>query len=155
MRAVGRDRATQLLGGLLTPFPPVRAALGGLRRLPRAGGLGFVRTLLTPADELATQRFGGTGLQSLLAGNAGHADIPLDAPGSGLMGLLMSMLGQTVGFPVPRGGAGELTQALARRFRSQRRRGPLRRGGDAAWPCATAACGRVRTARRARTTRAP
>ena len=32
------------------------------------------------------------------------------------MGVLMSMLGQTVGFPVPQGGAGELTQALARRL---------------------------------------
>ena len=54
----------------------------------------------------------------LLAGNAGHADIPLDAAGSGLMGLLLCMLGQTVGFPVPVGGAGELTQSLARRFRA-------------------------------------
>ena len=32
------------------------------------------------------------------------------------MGLLMSMLGQTVGFPVPEGGAGRLTQALAQRL---------------------------------------
>ncbi|MCW2620745.1 MAG: crtI, partial [Frankiales bacterium] len=56
------------------------------------------------------------GLQALVAGNAGHADIPLGDVGSGLMGLLMSMLGQTVGFPVPEGGAGELTRALARRF---------------------------------------
>jgi phytoene dehydrogenase-like protein len=31
------------------------------------------------------------------------------------MGLLMTMLGQTVGFPVPQGGAGGLTLALARR----------------------------------------
>ncbi len=34
------------------------------------------------------------------------------------MGLLLCMLAQTVGFPVPAGGAGELTQALARRVRS-------------------------------------
>ena len=34
------------------------------------------------------------------------------------MALMMSMMGQTVGFPVPEGGAGELTQALARRLRS-------------------------------------
>ncbi|NUR06501.1 MAG: NAD(P)/FAD-dependent oxidoreductase, partial [Nocardioidaceae bacterium] len=43
------------------------------------------------------------------------ADIPLDAPGSGLMGLLMPRLGQTVGFPVPEGGAGMLSRALVRR----------------------------------------
>ena len=35
------------------------------------------------------------------------------------------MLGQTVGFPVPEGGAGELAQALARRFASRGRRDPL------------------------------
>ena len=35
------------------------------------------------------------------------------------MAILMSMLGQTVGFPVPRGGAGELTQSLARRLESK------------------------------------
>ena len=54
----------------------------------------------------------------LLFGNSGHADIPLDSPGSGLFGLLLTMLGQTVGFPVPRGGAGELTRALVRRLES-------------------------------------
>ena len=45
------------------------------------------------------------------------------------MGILMSMLGQTVGFPVPVGGAGQLTQSLARRFASRRRRGAVLRGG--------------------------
>ena len=109
---------SSLIGGLLTPFPPVRAAAGGLVRLPRAGGLQLVKDLLTPAAELGRHRFRGEAPRVLLAGNAGHADIPLDAPGSGLMALLMSMLGQTVGFPVPEGGAGNLTQALARRFTS-------------------------------------
>ena len=105
-----------LLDGLLTPFPPVRAALAGLARLPGVGGLGFVRTLLTPAAELGSTRFGGDAPRILMAGNAGHSDIPLDSPGSGLMALMMTMLGQTVGFPVPEGGAGELSSALARRF---------------------------------------
>jgi phytoene dehydrogenase-like protein len=96
----------------------VKATLGGLLRLPKVGGLRFVKTLLTPALELGRNRFGGEGPAVLLAGNAGHSDIPLDSPGSGLMALMMSMMGQTVGFPVPEGGAGMLTQALARRLRS-------------------------------------
>jgi len=108
----------RLIQGLLTPFPPVRATLGGLLRLPRAGGLPFVKDLLTPVTGLGRSRFGGEAPRIVLAGNAGHADIPLDAPGSGLMALLMSLMGQTGGFPVPEGGAGELTQALARRLRS-------------------------------------
>jgi phytoene dehydrogenase-like protein len=106
----------QLVGSLLSPFPPVRSGLAVLARLRSVGGLDFVRTLLTPAAELGASRFGGQGPRLLLAGNAGHADIPLDSPGSGLMGLLMSMLAQTVGFPVPEGGAGMLAQSMARRF---------------------------------------
>ena len=108
----------QIVGALISPFPPVRHGLGALARLRSVGGLRFVQTLLTPAVELGRARFGGESPRLLLAGNAGHADIPLDASGSGLMGLLMTMLGQTVGFPVPQGGAGKLSQALADRARS-------------------------------------
>lgn len=106
----------QLLRGLLTPFPPIRAGIEGLARLRSAGGLDFVKLILTPALDLGLTRFGGAGPRVLLAGNAGHSDIPLTSPGSGLMGVLMSMLAQNVGFPVPEGGAGQLSLALARRF---------------------------------------
>lgn len=106
----------QVVKALLSPFPPLRHGTAALARLRSVGGLDFVRMMLTPASELGRSRFGGTAPRLLIAGNAGHADIPLNAPGSGLMGVLMTMLGQTVGFPVPEGGAGELTQALRRRF---------------------------------------
>jgi phytoene dehydrogenase-like protein len=109
----------QVLGAFLSPFPPVRSGLAALARLPRVGGLDFVKTVLTPAADLGRSRFGGEAARVLLAGNAGHADIPLDAPGSGLMAILMTMLGQTVGFPVPEGGAGELSRALARRLEAR------------------------------------
>ena len=108
-----------LVGGLTTPFPPVRSGVALLARLRSVGGMEFVRSLLTPARQLVEQRFGGEAARVLVAGNAGHADIPLDAPGSGLMGLLLAMLGQTVGFPVPEGGAGNLTAALVRRAESK------------------------------------
>ena len=108
----------QIVGALLSPFPPVRHGLGALARLRGVGGLEFVRTMLMPVIELGSTTFRGPAARLLLAGNAGHSDIPLTAPGSGLMGLLLTMLGQTVGYPVPRGGAGELAGALARRFTS-------------------------------------
>ncbi len=107
-----------LIGALLTPFPPLRHGSAALAKLRKVGGLAFVRKLLTPAADLGRLYFGGAGPRLLLAGNAGHTDIPLDAPGSGLMGILMSMLGQSVGFPVPEGGAGALSRALASRFES-------------------------------------
>lgn len=108
-----------LIGALLSPFPPLRHGLRALLTLPSVGGLDFVRTAVAPATDLVRTRFRGDAARLLLAGNAGHADIPLDGSGSGFMGLFMCMLGQTVGFPVPEGGAGALTQALASRFTSR------------------------------------
>ncbi len=108
-----------VVGALLSPFPPVRHSLGAAARLRSVGGLDYVKMLLTPAAELGETYFGGTAPQILLAGNAGHADIPLAAPGSGLLGYLLTMLAHTVGFPVPEGGAGQLTDALVRRLRAR------------------------------------
>ena len=108
---------SSLVRALMSPFPPVRNGVGLLARLPRAGGLSFVRMMLEPVVHLAETRFRSDAARVLLLGNAGHADIPLDAPGSGLMGVLLCMLGQSVGYPVPEGGAGRLTQAMASRLR--------------------------------------
>src|SRR5215211_5149534 len=105
-----------LIECLLRPFPPVRPGIKALAKLPRVGGLSFVRSMLTPASTLFGHAFGGDGAQLLLAGNALHADIPLDAAGSGFLGTLLIMLGQTVGFPVPEGGAGKLSEAMRDRF---------------------------------------
>jgi phytoene dehydrogenase-like protein len=55
----------------------------------------------------------------LLTGNAMHADIPPDAPGSGLFALILSGLAQQVGYPVPQGGAQRLTDALVARLTAQ------------------------------------
>ncbi len=108
-----------LVSSLMSPFPPIRGGLSLLAKLRHVGGLEFVRTMLTPAADLGRARFGGAGPGLLLAGNAAHSDIPMDAPGSGLMGLLLVMLGQTVGYPVPEGGAGNLARALVRRLESR------------------------------------
>jgi phytoene dehydrogenase-like protein len=104
-----------LLETLFAPFPPVRGPAGLLRRLGAADALRLAQLLLLPAGELARQLFDGEAAQLLLLGNAMHADVPVDAPGSGVMGYLLVMLGQDGGFPVPVGGAGALTAALVRR----------------------------------------
>jgi phytoene dehydrogenase-like protein len=75
--------------------------------------------MLMPARSLTERLFRGDAARMLVAGNAAHADIGLEAPGSAAMGLLLVLLGQTVGFPVPRGGAGELTAAMVRRLQSR------------------------------------
>src|SRR4051812_47130787 len=78
--------------------------------------MSYLRSLLTPSSRLFDGRFAGEAPRLLLNGNACHGDIPPDAPGSGFVGLLLTLLGQTVGFPVPVGGAGELSRALRDRF---------------------------------------
>ncbi|MFC8235232.1 phytoene desaturase family protein [Streptomyces sp. NPDC057284] len=105
-----------ILGALFTPFPPVRSSVRLAARLRAAGGLRLARTLLLPARRLGEEQFRGEAGRLLLAGNALHADLGPEAAGSGGFGWLMSMLGQTYGFPVPVGGAGALTAALVRRL---------------------------------------
>ncbi|MDV3220278.1 NAD(P)/FAD-dependent oxidoreductase [Intrasporangium sp.] len=105
-----------VVGALLSPFPPLRSGARLGLKAPRMGGLAFLRELLLPVRRLGDEWFGGEAPKLLLAGNAAHSDIAVDSPGSGLMGLLLAMLAQTHGFPVPRGGAGQLTAALLRRL---------------------------------------
>ncbi|MFK0123934.1 phytoene desaturase family protein [Streptomyces nigra] len=107
-----------LLGTLFTPFPPVRAGARLARRLRAAGGLRMARSLVLPVRRLGEEEFRGEGGRVLLAGNALHADLAPESAGSGGFGWLMTMLGQTYGFPVPAGGSGALTDALVRRLRS-------------------------------------
>jgi len=108
----------RVIGALLSPFPPVRHGAGALPRLPAVGGLSFVQMMLSPARSLVDRRFNGRAAKMLLAGNAAHTDVSMDAPGSGLMGWLLAMVGQHLGYPVPVGGAGMLSGAMVRRFES-------------------------------------
>jgi phytoene dehydrogenase-like protein len=103
---------------LLTPFPPVRAGVELLRHLLGPRGLDRLRLLVGPVRSVVGKRFSGEAAKLLLATNSQHADIAPTAPGSGLMGWLLVMIAQQHGYPVPRGGAGQLSQALADRFRS-------------------------------------
>ncbi|MFJ4753421.1 MULTISPECIES: NAD(P)/FAD-dependent oxidoreductase [Streptomyces] len=107
-----------LLDTLFTPFPPVRAGARLALRLRAAGGLRMARSLVLPVRRLGEEEFRGQGGRVLLAGNALHADLAPESAGSGGFGWLMTMLGQTYGFPVPAGGSGALTDALVRRLRS-------------------------------------
>ncbi|MEU4037473.1 phytoene desaturase family protein [Streptomyces collinus] len=108
-----------LLDALFTPFPPVRATARLALGLRAAGGLRMARSLILPVRRLGEEEFSGEGGPLLLAGNALHADLAPESAGSGGFGWLMTMLGQTFGFPVPVGGSGALTEALVRRLRTR------------------------------------
>jgi phytoene dehydrogenase-like protein len=107
-----------LLDSLFTPFPPVRAGLRLAARLGPSGAVDFARSGILPVRRMADEHFAGAGGGLMLAGNALHADLTPEAAGSGLFGWLLASLAQDVGFPVPRGGAGQLTAALVARLRA-------------------------------------
>ena len=108
-----------LIDALFTPFPPVRAPLRLLRREGTADALRLVRRFMLSCRTLGEDLFQGEGARLLLGGCALHTDLGPDEAGSGVYGWLLAMLGQQVGFPVPRGGAGKLADALADRLRDR------------------------------------
>ncbi|HZG35129.1 MAG TPA: NAD(P)/FAD-dependent oxidoreductase [Gaiellaceae bacterium] len=103
------------LRALTTPFPPVRAGLSIALRL-RRDLVDFARFAVLPVRRMGDEHFAGAGGRRLLAGNALHADLLPESPVSGFFGWFLCCLGQTVGYPVPEGGAGKLTEALVRRL---------------------------------------
>ena len=120
----GWDRIRDpLLDALFTPFPPVRAGARLLRALGPGDALRFARLAMLPVRRHGVEEFAGEGGPLLLAGNALHTDLSPSASGSAVFGWLLAMLGQSVGFPVPEGGAGRLTDALVSRLEAGRAAG--------------------------------
>src|SRR5437764_1430321 len=95
---------------------PTTRSAGLAARLGPSGVLPFLRFGVLPVRRLGEEEFGGDGGPLLLAGNALHADFLPESTGSALFGWLLASLAQQVGFPVPEGGAGRLTGAMARRL---------------------------------------
>jgi phytoene dehydrogenase-like protein len=93
---------------------------GGKCRTPRDSA-GLLRLALQSARSavgLMESRFRGAGAKALLAGLAGHANLPLEDAFSAGFGISMGASGHAVGWPFPRGGAGRIAGALAGYLRS-------------------------------------
>ncbi|HYH48340.1 MAG TPA: NAD(P)/FAD-dependent oxidoreductase [Acidimicrobiia bacterium] len=108
-----------LVDALMTPFPPVRAGARMAARLGPAGLARFARLSLLSVQRLAEEEFSGEGPAMLLTGAALHTDLAPDSTASSMFGWLLCGLGQQVGFPVPEGGAGQLTAALVARLEAR------------------------------------
>ena len=72
---------------------------------------------LLPATFLA-RRLRGTAARALFAGNAAHSFLPLEMAGTAAFGLLLSVAGHAVGWPIVRGGSQRFADALLGYFRS-------------------------------------
>lgn len=89
---------------------------------------GLLQPLRWPKNPLVMARFGRSGMQSALAlaagrfrsvraaalfsGLAAHSALPLESRPSAAIGLMLGVLGHAVGWPVPRGGAQKISNAL-------------------------------------------
>ena len=98
--------APEILGPILHwPSHPVSLARFGLRAL-------------WPSAALLRATFREDRAKALLAGLAAHSIVPLEKWGSVAIGLVMAATGHAVGWPIPRGGAQQIANALASYFQS-------------------------------------
>ncbi|CAN5896534.1 NAD(P)/FAD-dependent oxidoreductase [soil metagenome] len=121
-RALGAD--AQTYDALLRPLVRdwerlVSDFMGPLLRVPdhplllaRFG----VRAL--PPVTLLNRLFREERTRALFAGNAAHAMLPLESAATSAIALVFGMLGHTVGWPFPQGGAASLAAALTSLFRA-------------------------------------
>ena len=108
-----------LVGTLFDPFPPVKAALKVGVSMRPGELLRFTRFAVLPVRRLVEEEFTSESARRLMAGNALHADFAPETAMSGFFGWFLMALAQWVGFPVPEGGAGELSNAMVRRLESR------------------------------------
>ena len=101
-----KELADEFLQPLLHwPRHPLLMARFGLRALGSARGF-------------ALSHFRAEKARALLAGLAAHSFLPLEAPASVACGLMLALFGHAVGWPLPRGGAQRLSDALAAHLRN-------------------------------------
>jgi phytoene dehydrogenase-like protein len=86
--------------------PPIH-----LPRHPRAIAR-FGSLALHSIEQLVQDRFSQPAGKALLAGLGAHSFLPLNAPGSAAFAIVLGILGHAVGWPIPRGGAQAITEAL-------------------------------------------
>ena len=84
------------------------------RRIPRpsAALVDYGTVGVRSATSLARAKFETQGVQALMGGLAAHSVLPLDAPLTAGVGLLLGMLAHAVGWPIARGGSQAIADAL-------------------------------------------
>ena len=111
----------RLMEPLAEAWPRIRHdVMGPLLRIPRhpfpMARLGIYG--LRPARALAESLFHGPRARALFAGIAAHSLLPLEARPSAAAGVVLGLLAHTSGWPLPRGGAQRISDALAGYLRS-------------------------------------
>jgi len=96
----GHGLTDSLLDPISIPRHPISLVRFGLTGIRSATSLG--------------RRFVGDDAPALLAGMSAHSMLALDAPITGGLGMLLGMLGQSVGWPIPEGGSQAIVDGLVK-----------------------------------------
>jgi phytoene dehydrogenase-like protein len=115
----GDARDAAAYRALAEPFAGEWAALADellrpLLHVPRSPGL-LIRFGLHAVRSAASFRhsFRSPRMQALIAGLAGHSTLPLTKAGSAAFALVLAVAGHAVGWPIARGGAQRISDALS------------------------------------------
>jgi len=116
--ALGRDGDAykRLVGGVVHDWPKISPAVLGPPTMPHHPWslAKFGVKALRSARGLATSAFREEPARALLAGSAAHGMLPLDRALTGGIGLTLTSLSHIGGWPIPRGGAQSITDALVK-----------------------------------------
>lgn len=96
--------------------PDLLSPLGIMKHPLRMAAFGLDG--LRPLKSLVESRFRGDAARALLGGCAAHVGLPLHFAATASYGMVLVASGHAVGWPLARGGAGNVTQALASYLRS-------------------------------------
>ena len=99
------DHFAEVIGEILGPIPHIPQHPFLLAR--------FGLSAVLPAASLARSRFTGVRARALFAGMAAHSVLSLEASPSSAVALVLMAAGHASGWPIVRGGAQTLTDALA------------------------------------------
>jgi phytoene dehydrogenase-like protein len=108
-------RRDLLFRAALSRFPPLVPAAGLALRL-RRDAVDLARHAAGSAAATGLDILGHPRAAAWFAGSASHSDLAPGAALGGSLALGLGLLGHLVGWPYPRGGAGELTRALLARL---------------------------------------
>jgi phytoene dehydrogenase-like protein len=106
----------KLMAPLVKNWPAfARDILRPLLRIPSHPFLlaDFAQDALAPATFVARRRFRNERTRALFAGLAAHSFLSLSEPLSASFGLVLGAAAHAVGWPIPRGGAQSITDALS------------------------------------------
>lgn len=113
------DAYRDVIGSILNAWPLIEDAVLGPLRWPRhpLALARFALRALSSADSLA-RRFADGRTRALFAGIAAHGMLPLDRRPTAAIGLVLNAMAHHAGWLIPRGGAQQVTNALAAHLRS-------------------------------------